>query len=76
MERGSRVQVGFELSLYARIPTEVPPGEERMVAVVALWDRLREIAESLLPLAGADGRVTLDDLRDWHAQMDSVSAFG
>lgn len=26
-------------------------------------------------LQGADGRVTLDDLRGWHAQMDSVSAF-
>jgi hypothetical protein len=54
MERGCRVQVGFELTLYARIPTEVPPGEDREAAVVALWDRLREIAESLLPLVGAD----------------------
>ncbi len=26
-------------------------------------------------LSGPDGRVTLDDLRGWHAQMDSVSAF-
>jgi hypothetical protein len=56
-QKGVPVQVGFELSLYARIPIEIPPGPEREAAVGGLWDRLREIAESLLPLAGADGRV-------------------
>jgi hypothetical protein len=60
MERGAQVQVGFELSLYARIPTDSPAGAERQAAVVGLWDRLREIAESLLPLAGADGRIEVD----------------
>jgi hypothetical protein len=60
MERGSQVQVGFELNLYARIPTESGPGPEREAAVVGLWDRMREIAESLLPLAGADGRIEVD----------------
>ena len=57
MERGVPVQVGFELELYARVPTEVPPSGERQDAAEALWDRLREIAESLLPLAGADARL-------------------
>jgi hypothetical protein len=60
MERGSPVQVGFELNLYARIPAEVAPGPERETAVWALWNRLREVAESLLPLAGADGRIDVD----------------
>jgi hypothetical protein len=60
MERGRRVQVGFELTLYARIPSEAPPGEDREAVVLALWDRLRDIAESLLPLLGADGRLEVD----------------
>jgi hypothetical protein len=60
MERGVQVQVGFELNLFARVPTEVPVGEKRQAAVARIWDRLREIAESLLPLAGADGRIEVD----------------
>ena len=43
---------GLRADLYARIPTEGPPGPERQAAIEGLWDRLREIAESLLPLAG------------------------
>ena len=58
--KDERIQVGFELSLFARMPTDVPPGPERQAAVERLWDRLREIAESLLPLAGADGRLEVD----------------
>ena len=60
MEKGSAVQVGFELSLFARVPTDQPPGPEREAAVEGLWDRMREIAESLAPLAGADARVEVD----------------
>jgi hypothetical protein len=60
MERGSPVQVGFELELYALMPAEVAPSGEGQGAVEALWDRLREIGESLLPLAGADARLEVD----------------
>jgi hypothetical protein len=60
MDRGAQVQVGFKLELYARVPTEVPPSGERQDEVEALWDRLRDIAESLLPLAGADARLEVD----------------
>jgi hypothetical protein len=60
MERGAQIQVGFELNLYARIPTDVPPGPKREAAFEALWERLREIAESLLPLAGQDARIEVD----------------
>jgi len=47
MVRGSRRQVGYTLSLYARIPMEIPPGPERQEMVLAIWERLRGIAESL-----------------------------
>jgi hypothetical protein len=60
MERGSQVQVGFELSLFARVPTDVPPGSEGDAAFEALWDRLRGIAESLVPLAGKHARIEVD----------------
>lgn len=58
--KDERIQVGFELALYARMPADVPPGPDREAAVLRVWDRLREIAESLLPFAGADGRLEVD----------------
>jgi hypothetical protein len=60
MERGQEVQAGFELSLYAGIPGDVAADLERPTVVEGLWDRLREIAESLVPLMGADGRLEVD----------------
>jgi len=60
MERGAEVQVGFELSLLARVPGEVPEHLEQQAAVERTWDRLREIAESLLPVVGEDGRLEVD----------------
>ena len=60
MEGGAQIQVGFELSLYARTPVHLPPGPDREASVVATWDRLCEIAESLVPLAGADARIEVD----------------
>ena len=48
MHEGKPVQVGYTLSLYARVPTEIPPSPERRAAVIATWDRLREIADSLV----------------------------
>jgi hypothetical protein len=60
MERGAPVQVGFELSLYARVPDDLRPGPDREAATERIWDRMREIAESLVPLAGTDARVEVD----------------
>ncbi len=60
MERGDEVQVGFELSLYARAPGDVAADLERQTVLEDLWDRLRQIAESLVPLVGADGRLEVD----------------
>jgi hypothetical protein len=47
MVRGERRHVGYTLSLYGRIPMETPPGPERQEAVLAIWKRLRGIAQSL-----------------------------
>jgi hypothetical protein len=60
MHRGERVQVGFELSLYARIPTETAAGEDRQDAVVAIWDRLCQIAESIAPAEPARARLEVE----------------
>lgn len=60
MEKGVQVQAGFELNLYGRIPTDVPAGSQRQAAVESVWDRMRGIAESLLPLAGTDARIEVD----------------
>ena len=40
--------MGYTLTLYARVPTEIPPSKERREAVLATWDRLREIADALV----------------------------
>jgi hypothetical protein len=59
MYQEKAVQVGFELSLFARIP-DLPASHERPAAVVALWDRLRDVAESLAPLVVGDARIEVD----------------
>lgn len=48
MHEGKAVQVGHTLTLYARVPSEIPPSPERRAAVIATWDRLREIADALV----------------------------
>jgi hypothetical protein len=60
MHRGERVQVGYELDLYARVPTEVAAGEDGERAMEAIWDRLREIAESLVPAGSTVTRIDVD----------------
>ncbi len=64
MRKGERVQVGFELSLYARLPPMAGATSEDEAAVEGLWDRLREIAESLVPLAGQGARIEIDPFED------------
>jgi hypothetical protein len=60
MHKGERMQVGFELSLYARLPPEAQASAAEEAALEGLWDRLREIAESLLPIAGSGARIEID----------------
>jgi len=61
--KGEQVQVGYDLSLFARIP-EMPAGDVRAAAVQALWDRLEEIAQSLAPLVAGDGRIEVDPFEE------------
>ena len=62
--RGSeRLQVGFTLDLYARLPMEKAPGAERREAGGALWKRLRTILESALAEAGMEARVDIEAMR-------------
>jgi len=57
VHEGQRVQVGFELELYARLPDLSSEEEQPMEA---LWQRLREIAESLPPLVAKGARIEVD----------------
>jgi len=58
--RGEKRQTGYALTLYARIPIEIPPSEERTRAVLASWDRLCLIAQSLGDRCGEGARVEID----------------
>ncbi len=63
MVRGRQVQVGFTISLYARLPVEAGPGPERVAAAAEIWEALREIAQSLAPRVGARARVDVEAQR-------------
>jgi hypothetical protein len=60
MACGERRQLGYELNLYARIPTEIPPSAERRQKVAETWDRLREIAESLSGLGRGGEQIEVE----------------
>jgi hypothetical protein len=64
LEQGQPVTIGYELQLFARVPTGLPPSAERERAVIAVWDRLNEIAGSLAPLLGEAGR---SEVEPWDA---------
>ncbi len=63
MVKGRKVQVGFTLGLYARLPTGTGPGPAREAAAKAIWEKLREIAQSLAPQKGSRARVEVEGLR-------------
>ena len=54
-----KIQAGFVLSLYARLPMEVPAGEDRRAAGGAIWERLHAIVTEAIADQGAEN-VTLD----------------
>ena len=60
MHHGEQVQVGYELDLYARVPTELADREDKEMTMEAVWDRLREIAESLVPTDSRVARIDVD----------------
>ena len=81
MVKGRRVQVGFTLGLYARLPLGSGPGFERRAAAAEIWEELREIAQSLAPREGGRARVEVDAPRaaaffQPEGQMRPEVAFG
>lgn len=63
MVKGERVQVGFTVSLYARLPLDKAPGAERRADAAAIRERLAEVVQSLVPREGSRARVEIDPPR-------------
>jgi hypothetical protein len=63
MVKGRQVQVGFTISLYARLPLEGGPGAERRAAAARVREGLREIVESLGASEASRARVEIEGPR-------------
>lgn len=61
--KGSRVQVGFTVSLYAQLPLEAAPGAERRTDAGRVLEGLREIVEILVETGSGKGRVEIESPR-------------
>ena len=53
MHDGQKLQVGYEINLFARLI----PGPNARQAVVTLWEALRDIAQRLLPPEATKARL-------------------
>lgn len=60
--RGRPVQVGFTVSLYARLPLDAPP-QQRWVQAAEIRARLRELLQSLAPPANSPARLEMEPFR-------------
>ncbi len=63
MRGGQKVQVGFTLDLYARLPVEKAPGADRGEEAQRIQERLRTLLSSLSPERGGNVRVELEPTR-------------
>ena len=63
MVKGRKVQVGFTLGLFARLPLGTGPGPAREAAARDVWEKLREIGQQLAPREGTRARVEVDGPR-------------
>ena len=63
MRGTEKIQVGFTLDLYARLPMDEAPGEQRRQAGIAIWERLRGILRSALGEESREARVDIDPMR-------------
>jgi len=62
MRGAQKIQVGFTIDLYARLPTEKAAGPEREEETRRVQERLRTLASSLAPATG-NVRVEIDPPR-------------
>ncbi len=60
MVKGKKVQVGFTVSLYARLPLDKAPGAERRAEAAAIRERLAGMIQSLVPREGSRARVEIE----------------
>ncbi len=58
MHEGQRLQVGFELDLYARVTADLSASAEDQLET--LWRRLRDIAESLPAVLAKGARIEVE----------------
>jgi hypothetical protein len=63
MVKGNKIQVGFTVSLYARLPLDKAPGTERRAEAAAIRERLAKLVQSLVPREGSRARVEIDPPR-------------
>ena len=63
MHAGQKVQVGYEINLFAELPAGAAAGPEREQAVMGLWERLRTVAEWLLPPEATKARLDIAPFR-------------
>jgi len=62
--RGSeRIQVGFNVDLYARFPMQKERGEERTQAAVDIWTHLKTILETAAKGGRGEARFEIDQMR-------------
>jgi hypothetical protein len=61
--RGRRVQIGFTVRLFARMPMDERPQKERWAEALEIRDRLVQILQSLAPAPGGRGRLEIEPFR-------------
>ena len=62
--RGSeRIQVGFNVDLYARFPMDKERGEARTHAAVEIWTHLRTLLEAAAQVRNGNARMEVDQMR-------------
>ena len=63
MRGAERIQVGYNVDLYALFPMNKERGEERTQAAVDIWTRLRSILETAAKGGKGDARLEIDQMR-------------
>jgi hypothetical protein len=63
MRGAQKIQVGFTIDLYARLPVEKAPGTERVEEAQRIQERLRAMVSSLSPERGGNVRVEIEPTR-------------
>jgi hypothetical protein len=59
LAKGRQVQVGFTVNLYARLPMDDRPRQERWLDEALIRGKLHGVLQSLVPAPGGRGRVEI-----------------